>query len=135
MICTAAHWCQTKWGFSFDTAEARRVRRSGSEGRRPVFHSPGPIAVSFTVPPELPLVGGLHLAIRWYGVLIASAMALGLWLAAREATRRGERPDELLKASEFALVGALVGARLYYVLFNLDYYQSQPWWRTLAVWE
>src|SRR5262245_4121993 len=62
-------------------------------------------------------------------------MALGLWLAAREATRRGERPDELLKASEFALVGALVGARLYYVLFNLDYYQSQPWWRTLAVWE
>jgi len=100
-----------------------------------VFHSPGPIAFSFTVPAEIPFLGGLHLAIRWYGVLIASAMALGLWLAAREAARRGERPDELLKASEFALVGALVGARLYYVVFNLDYYRSQPWWRTFAVWE
>jgi phosphatidylglycerol:prolipoprotein diacylglycerol transferase len=62
-------------------------------------------------------------------------MALGLWLAAREATRRGESPDDLLKAAELALIGGLVGARLYYVLFNLDYYQTQPWWRMFAVWE
>jgi prolipoprotein diacylglyceryl transferase len=100
-----------------------------------VFRSPGPIALAFRVPPDLPLVGGLVVSIRWYGVLIASAMALGLWLAAREAARRDERPDDLLRAAEFALIGGLVGARLYYVLFNLDYYQSQPWWRTFAVWE
>jgi phosphatidylglycerol:prolipoprotein diacylglycerol transferase len=66
---------------------------------------------------------------------MASAMALGLWLSFREAARRGEQADELLKAAELAIVGALVGARLYYVLFNLDYYQTQPWWRMLAVWE
>jgi phosphatidylglycerol:prolipoprotein diacylglycerol transferase len=62
-------------------------------------------------------------------------MALGLWLASRDAERRGERPDELLRATELALIGGLVGARLYYVLFNLDYYQTQPWWKALAVWE
>jgi phosphatidylglycerol:prolipoprotein diacylglycerol transferase len=62
-------------------------------------------------------------------------MALGLWLSAREAVRRGESPDDLLKAAEIALIGGLIGARLYYVLFNLDYYQTQPWWRIFAVWE
>jgi len=87
------------------------------------------------LPPDLPLFGGLHLTIRWYGVLIASAMALGLWLASREANRRGERSDELLKATEVALIGGLVGARLYYVVFNLDYYHTQAWWRMFAVWE
>jgi phosphatidylglycerol:prolipoprotein diacylglycerol transferase len=100
-----------------------------------VFRSPGPIAVSFRVPADVPLVGSLTLSIRWYGVLIATAMALGLWLASREARRRGEPSDELLKAAEFALIGGLLGARLYYVLFNLDYYQREPWWRVFAVWE
>jgi phosphatidylglycerol:prolipoprotein diacylglycerol transferase len=100
-----------------------------------VFRSPGPVAFSLRLPADLPIVGSLTLSIRWYGVLIASAMALGLWLASREARRRGEPSDELLKAAEFALIGGLVGARLYYVLFNLDYYQTQPWWRMLAVWE
>lgn len=75
------------------------------------------------------------MSIRWYGVLIASSMALGLWLSAREAVRRAESPDDLLKAAEIALIGGLIGARLYYVLFNLDYYQTQPWWRIFAVWE
>jgi phosphatidylglycerol:prolipoprotein diacylglycerol transferase len=100
-----------------------------------VFKSPGPIAVSLRLPPDLPVVGSLQLSIRWYGVLIATAMALGLWLASREAQRRGEPSDELLKAAEFALIGGLLGARLYYVLFTLDYYQTQPWWRVFAVWE
>jgi phosphatidylglycerol:prolipoprotein diacylglycerol transferase len=100
-----------------------------------VFRSPGPIALAFQLPVDLPLVGGLSVSIRWYGVLIASSMALGLWLSSREATRRGESPDDLLKAAEIALIGGLIGARFYYVLFNLDYYQTQPWWRTFAVWE
>ena len=100
-----------------------------------MFRSPGPIALSFSLPANLPLVGGLSVSIRWYGVLIASSMALGLWLAAREASRRRESPDDLLKAAEVALIGGLIGARLYYVLFNFDYYQTQPWWRMFAVWE
>ena len=100
-----------------------------------MFRSPGPIALAFRLPADLPLVGGLSVSIRWYGVLIASSMALGLWLSAREAVRRGESPDDLLKAAEIALIGGLIGARLYYVLFNLDYYQTQPWWRIFAVWE
>ena len=100
-----------------------------------MFRSPGPIAFSLRIPAEVPQVGGLVLSIRWYGILMAGAMALGLWLAFREAHRRGENAEELLKAAEFAIIGGLIGARLYYVLFNLDYYETQPWWRTFAVWE
>ena len=88
-----------------------------------MFHSPGAIALH---------VGPV--AIRWYGVLMASAMALGLWLGHRDARRRGIDPDSLLKAAELALLGGLVGARLYYVLFNLDYYSQFPG-KIFALWE
>src|SRR5580765_8604143 len=88
-----------------------------------MFHSPGAIAIH---------VGPI--AIRWYGVLMASAMALGLWLGHRDARRRGIDPESLLKAAELALLGGLVGARLYYVLFNLDYYGQFPG-KIFALWE
>jgi phosphatidylglycerol:prolipoprotein diacylglycerol transferase len=65
---------------------------------------------------------------------MASAMALGLLLAHREAIRRRIDPEPMLKTSELALLGGLVGARLYYVLFNLDYYARVPA-KIFAVWE
>ena len=88
-----------------------------------MFRSPGAIAFPFG-----------PLTLRWYGILMATAMALGLWLAHKDALRRGLDPEPLLKASELALLGALVGARLYYVLFNLDYYAHAPA-KIFAVWE
>lgn len=88
-----------------------------------MFHSPGPIAIHMG-----------PIAVRWYGVLMALAMALGLWLGHRDARRRGLDPESLLKAAELALLGGLVGARLYYVLFNLDYYSQFPG-KILSVWE
>jgi phosphatidylglycerol:prolipoprotein diacylglycerol transferase len=88
-----------------------------------VFRSPGPVAI-----PLGPF------GIRWYGILMAAAMAVGLWLAYRDARRRGVDPDSLLRTAELALFGGLVGARLYYVAFNWDYYGPAPW-KILAVWE
>src|SRR6266478_6723786 len=95
--------------------------RPYNQGR--MFHSPG--AIAFQLGP---------LTFRWYGILMAGAMALGLWLAHHEAQRRGLDPDNLLKASELAPIGGLVGARLYYVAFNLDYYSRFPS-KIIAVWE
>jgi phosphatidylglycerol:prolipoprotein diacylglycerol transferase len=88
-----------------------------------MFRSPGPIAVQFG-----------PITLRWYGILMATAMALGLWLAHRDARRRGLDAESLLKAAELALLGGLLGARLYYVLFNLDYYTQFPG-KIIAVWE
>jgi phosphatidylglycerol---prolipoprotein diacylglyceryl transferase len=88
-----------------------------------MIHSPGAIVVQLG-----------PLTFRWYGILMASAMAIGLWLAYREARRRGVDPDNLLRACELGLLGGLVGARLYYVVFNLDYYGRYPV-KIVAVWE
>ncbi|MFQ5899255.1 MAG: prolipoprotein diacylglyceryl transferase [Candidatus Methylomirabilia bacterium] len=88
-----------------------------------MFRSPSPIAISLG-----------PLTIRWYGILMAGAMALGLWLAYREAKRRGTDPEALLRTAELALVGGLIGARLYYVAFNWEYYGYFPL-KILAVWE
>jgi len=88
-----------------------------------MFASPGPIALQ---------IGPL--SIRWYGLLIATAVLLGTSLAHREAIRRGEDPDQLLNIIVLGVMSALVGARLYYVLFNWGYYGPRPS-KILAVWE
>ena len=72
-----------------------------------MFASPGAIALQ---------IGPL--AVRWYGLLIATGVLLGTTLAHREAIRRGQDPDKLLNTIVVAVLCSLVGARLYYVLFN-----------------
>ena len=88
-----------------------------------MFASPGAIALQ---------IGPV--AVRWYGLLIATGVLLGTTLAHREAIRRGLDPDKLLNAIIVAVLAALIGARLYYVLFNWDYYAARPA-RIAAVWE
>lgn len=88
-----------------------------------MFASPGPFVLQ---------IGPL--SIRWYGLLFATAVLLGTWLAQREAIRRGEDPDQLLNAIVIGVMVGLIGARLYYVLFNWGYYGSRPL-KILAVWE
>jgi phosphatidylglycerol---prolipoprotein diacylglyceryl transferase len=88
-----------------------------------MFTSPGAIALQLG-----------PLAIRWYGLLIATGVMLGTTLAHREAIRRGQDPDTLLNLIVAAVLSALVGARLYYVLFNWEYYGAQPA-KILAIWE
>lgn len=64
--------------------------------------------------------------IYWYAIIIVSAVILAMWLATREAVRAGLGPDDV---TDFMLVGlplALVGARLYYVLFDIQTYLADP---------
>ncbi len=88
-----------------------------------MFASPGAIVIQ---------IGPV--AIRWYGLLIAAAVLIGTVLAQREARRRGEDPEQLINVGVVAIIAAFVGARLYYVLFNWNYYGSNPW-KIVAVWE
>jgi phosphatidylglycerol:prolipoprotein diacylglycerol transferase len=88
-----------------------------------MFASPGSIA--FQIGP---------LAVRWYGLLIAAGVMLGTTLAHREALRRGHDPDKLLNLIVVVVLSALLGARLYYVLFNWDYYGTQLS-KVFAIWE
>jgi len=88
-----------------------------------VFASPGAIALE---------LGPIQ--IRWYGILMATAILVGFWLAHRRAVQEALPADQLLRAAQWAVVAGLVGARLYEVAFNWDYYGRFPW-KILAVWE
>lgn len=66
------------------------------------------------------------LTIRWYGILIAVAFALGSYLAYRETKRLSASVDELLNILIIIIISSIIGARLYYVIMRWDYYSQHP---------
>lgn len=62
--------------------------------------------------------------VRWYGLLIAIAVLIGTILALREAKRKGIKEESIIDMLLFAVPGAIIGARLYYVIFMWDYYSK-----------
>ncbi|APB33031.1 Prolipoprotein diacylglyceryl transferase [Gloeomargarita lithophora Alchichica-D10] len=66
------------------------------------------------------------LALRWYGLLIGSAVLLGLNLSQFLAKKRQLDPNLIADLSLALVIFALVGARLYYVVFQWSYYRQNP---------
>ncbi len=66
------------------------------------------------------------LEIRWYGVLIALGMLLGISVVLYHVRKCGEREDWFLDLALMAIPAGLLGARLYYVLFDLPNF-SYTW--------
>ena len=64
----------------------------------------------------------IRLPLHSYGLLIAAAFLTGMWLAQREARRRGQDPERIADLSFWVLVAALVGSRVYFVFVNWDDY-------------
>ena len=75
------------------------------------------------------------ISIYWYGVIIATGLFLGLYLATKEADRLGLKKDLIIDLIVFATPIAILFARIYYVIFEWDMYQGGPWWKLIAVWE
>ena len=65
-----------------------------------------------------------NLDIYWYGVIIAVGFGLGLWVYLSHNRTCGIHPDEGLDIILWAMVGAIVGARAYYVAFQWDNYKD-----------
>jgi phosphatidylglycerol:prolipoprotein diacylglycerol transferase len=66
------------------------------------------------------------LTIRWYGILIALAFAVGSYLAYRETKRQKLDSDELLNILIITIPSSIIGARLYYVIMRWDFYGENP---------
>jgi phosphatidylglycerol:prolipoprotein diacylglycerol transferase len=73
------------------------------------------------------------LTLRWYGLLIATAVVVGLNLARRLARRRAIDPGLVSDLLPFLVLGAIVGARIYYVLLEWRHY-SGNWGEMVAIW-
>lgn len=64
--------------------------------------------------------------IRWYGILISLGMVIGILLASNSCKVKDINYDNMLDIVLIALPSAIIGARLYYVVFNLNYYVKYP---------
>lgn len=67
--------------------------------------------------------------IKWYGLMYAVALLVGLGLVHSEVQRKGLSLswEDLVDFALLAFASGLVGARLYYVLFKLPFFWGHPW--------
>lgn len=72
--------------------------------------------------------------IRWYALCIVSGLLLAVYLSAKEAPRRKIREEDVTDFIMWAFPIAILGARLYYVIFSWDYY-SQHLGEIFAIWQ
>ncbi len=73
------------------------------------------------------------ISIRWYAICIVSGLILAVYLSMKEAPRKKIDPDDIIDFILIAFPLAIVGARLYYVIFEWGYY-SQHLGEIFAIW-
>ena len=64
-----------------------------------------------------------HVALHWYGVIVALAIGIGTWVTLREATRKGFDREAMFDNIMWIILAAFAGARLFHVADHL----SCPW--------
>ena len=64
--------------------------------------------------------------IAYYGVIIALGMLAGALVAYREAKKTGQKVDDYIDFTLYTLIADIIGARIYYVIFEWDYYSAHP---------
>lgn len=69
-------------------------------------------------------IGGFEIA--FYGMIIGAGMLAGLYMAQRDARRRGQDPELYLDFALYAVIFSIIGARLYYVIFDWELYRDNP---------
>lgn len=87
------------------------------------FQSPGPDIVHLG-----------PLTLRWYGLLIASAVLIGVALSQYLAKKRGVDPEKVGDMVIWLVIAAIPCARLYYVAFEWSSYASRPE-DIIAIWK
>lgn len=65
-----------------------------------------------------------NIEIRWYGILIALGMMLAILISTHRAKYHHIKDSDVLDICIYMLPLGVIGARLYYVLFNFSYYNN-----------
>jgi phosphatidylglycerol:prolipoprotein diacylglycerol transferase len=76
-----------------------------------------------------------HFALRWYGLILLAAMAIGVWLTAREAERKGFKKEEVYDAAVWIVIAGIIGARVFHVLDHWSHTYAVNPVRALYIWE
>ena len=71
---------------------------------------------------NLPVIG--EMSIKWYGAIIAFGFLLAVLFGGRQAYKWKMSIDKMLDVLIYGTVGGILGARLYYVAFEWEYYSK-----------
>jgi phosphatidylglycerol---prolipoprotein diacylglyceryl transferase len=73
-------------------------------------------------------------SIYWYGVLVAIAFLVGIWTASRRALQDNLPPENIVDLGPWLILGALVGARLLYVIsYWQEDFAGAAWWEIFMI--
>lgn len=76
------------------------------------------MGVSFDVNREAFYIGSKP--IFWYGIIIAAGFLLALFYIQSVCVKKGIKKEAVYDAAIFALIFGIIGARLYYIIFDFD---------------
>lgn len=77
----------------------------------------------FTSPTDIAFHLG-PLIIKWYGVTMALAFISGIAITSYAAKKENIDSSKIIDLSIYLIIGGILGARLYFVLFNYNYYKD-----------
>ncbi|MCL2096219.1 MAG: prolipoprotein diacylglyceryl transferase [Oscillospiraceae bacterium] len=87
-----------------------------------------PVALDFVMP-----FIGWHVRIAWYGIFVTLGILSGIFYAFwRGQKNNGIAADDMIDVAIFSIPAAIIGARLYYVLFSFGKFDS--FYKIIAVW-
>jgi len=95
----------------------------------------GPPYIYINIDPVIVHLGPL--ALRWYGLMYAVAIVMGLWVIRGYTARKGITQDMVYRILWWCVAAGLIGGRLYFVIQQpnfVSYYLAQPQ-HILATWE
>ena len=64
--------------------------------------------------------------IKWYSFILFLAMLMASIIIYQESKKKGLSEEQLIDILFYGILTGILGARIYYVLFNLDYYSVYP---------
>ncbi|MAT43724.1 MAG: prolipoprotein diacylglyceryl transferase [Anaerolineaceae bacterium] len=95
--------------------------------------------IKISINPIIFSIGHFHL--RWYSLIVTSAIAIAIWLVIRESNRKGFDVEEVYNSAIWMVIAGLIGARLFHVLDHwADVFAANPirafyiWEGGLAIW-
>lgn len=82
--------------------------------------------ITINIDPTLLRWDGVPIQITWHGFFTAVGTLVGIWLAVRWAVKAGYTEDDTFSVAMWGVIGAILGARLFHVIDQWDFYSKDP---------